>query len=917
MAEQERRNFIEKVPDASVNDACHYLPHHSVLRDSNTTPLRIVYDFSCKTPEKTSLNDCLLTGPRLHNNILGILLRFRSFNFAAIADIEKAFLQIELDEHDRDYTRFLWLSDPSDPDSDLITYRFRAVLFGATCSPMILNATVLKHLRASDSDLSRLIAENIYVDNCGVSFDSEFDMLQFYSQSRGIMALGGFNLRCWSSNSHLLMNAASSDGVAESDNCVKFLGVQWFPFDNDQLNLKLLDINVTSDQVVTKRVILSDSSKVFDPLGWIAPVVLNVKLLLQILWKLADLDWDTSIPDTLREEWSRIASDISNATLIPYPRKYFDKTSSLNGCEIHIFANASATSYGACAYIVSPARECSLLISKSRVAPVRPLTIPQLELMAALIAARLAKLLKESFPTCKYYLWSDNQSVLYRLSNAKNLKPFEQKRIDEIKLLTESDSWGYCPPDSNPSDISSRGSNYTDLVINNLWWKGPDWLVTDETSSESSSYRKIDPLIDITRISSLRKLLRVTAYVLRFIGICQKRRSRGDILEPSEIEESKLVWVIYVQHAAYIDVFDYFESGKAKRPLIVSQLGLYIDESGVIRCGGRLDFSQLPPSSRNPLWLPKHSRFTDLVVLAAHAEVKHLKVNPTMASIREEYWILQIRQCVKRVIRPCVLCRKLEGASYGSRTPPPLPYPRVSNVPAFQYTGVDFCGHFNVILSSNESEMVKCYIALFTCAVSRATHLEVVRDLGTGSFILAFRRFAARKSLPYKMISDNASTFYAARDELKAIFDSLREYLAIQGVQWKFIVKRRARVAVDEFRTIVTEAEATINDRPLTYQSSDISDLEPLTPSHLVCGRKITALPYRVNDASDPEYGINQDIAVERPKLCASVIKEFREQWAREYLVSLRERSLPGQKPFAHAQKGDVVIINAKSENVL
>ncbi|XP_074657303.1 uncharacterized protein LOC141910511 [Tubulanus polymorphus] len=191
--------------------------------------------------------------------------------------------------------------------------------------------------------------------------------------------------------------------------------------------------------------------------------------------------------------------------------------------------------------------------------------------------------------------------------------------------------------------------------------------------------------------------------------------------------------------------------------------------------------------------------------------------------------------------------------------------------------------------------MVKCYIALFTCAVSRAINLEVVRDLGTGSFIVAFIRFAARSSLPYKMISDNASTFYAARDELKAIFDSLREYLAIQGVQWKFIVKRASWHGGFYERFIVTEAEATINDRPLTYQSSDISDLEPLTLSHLVCGLKITTLPYRVNDASDPEYGINQDIAVERAKLCASVIKEFREQWAKEYLVSLQERSLPGQ----------------------
>ena len=169
--------------DPIVHDhPVHYIPHHGVKKDSVTTPIRIVYDCSCRqSADKPSLNDCLQSTPPQLNDLTGILIRFRMNKFAITTDIEKAFIHVSLDEKDRDVTRFLWLKDPSNPISSLTTYRFKAVLFGATCSPFILCATIIKHIENNrDNWVSKHLIRDIYVDNIISSFSSEHDVIEFY-----------------------------------------------------------------------------------------------------------------------------------------------------------------------------------------------------------------------------------------------------------------------------------------------------------------------------------------------------------------------------------------------------------------------------------------------------------------------------------------------------------------------------------------------------------------------------------------------------------------------------------------------------------------------------------------------------------------------------------------------------------------
>ena len=196
---------------------------------------------------------------------------------------------------------------------------------------------------------------------------------------------------------------------------------------------------------------------------------------------------------------------------------------------------------------------------------------------------------------------------------------------------------------------------------------------------------------------------------------------------------------------------------------LVRQLRLFLDGDGLLRCGGRIHNAPISDNAKFPLLLPSKDHFTDLVIHSTHIKQLHAGVNSTLTALRESYWVPSGRQRVKTLIDNCVTCRRVSGAAYNAPDPPPLPKSRMQQTQPFDATGVDFTGALYV---RNAGIETKVYICLFTCATTRAIHLEVVEDLTVEAFLLAFRRFASRKSLPRKLISDNASTFLSANNEL-------------------------------------------------------------------------------------------------------------------------------------------------------
>ena len=317
-----------------------------------------------------------------------ILLRFRTFTYGLSTDIEKAFLHVGLDERDRDFTRFFWLSNPEDPEGTFQVYRFKTVLFGSTRSPFMLNATLHHHLDNYHTPVAEDMKENIYVDNIISGCNQQLEAVDYYKKARLIMNEAHFNLRSWFSNSSSLREQATKDGTTDTNEIVNILGLKWDP-STDTLTLSS-NKDEPTQQLVTKRNVLQVSSKVYDPLGLLSPVTIRAKLLIQELWQ-QQLEWDEPLSPELSSQWHEIARNIREAATITLPRRFFpsSETQPTEPC-LHVFADASPKAYGAVSYIIS-GDQCSLVMAKSRVAPLKKLTLPQLELMAALTGARKAR----------------------------------------------------------------------------------------------------------------------------------------------------------------------------------------------------------------------------------------------------------------------------------------------------------------------------------------------------------------------------------------------------------------------------------------------------------------------------------------------------------------------------------------------
>ena len=272
--------------------------------------------------------------------------------------------------------------------------------------------------------------------------------------------------------------------------------------------------------------------------------------------------------------------------------------------------------------------------------------------------------------------------------------------------------------------------------------------------------------------------------------------------------------------------------------------------------------ANLPGSTRNPILLPAKHEFVQLIIKKGHESVKHCGLRDTLTTLRERFWILRGREAVKRVIKKCVICLRINGMPYKAQSTPDLPSERVSDDPPFTHVGLDFAGPLNIV-NEHANESSKVYVCLFTCASTRAVHLELCKSLDVQDFLLAFRRFASRRGLPATINSDNAKTFKSSSKEIRRITRSneVLRYLVNQRVTWNFIVEKapwwggfwerlvrsvklplkkvlgRSSLSFEQLRTLMVEIESVINARPITYVYDDANSISyPLSPSDLVYG---------------------------------------------------------------------------------
>ncbi|UYV76905.1 hypothetical protein LAZ67_14002349 [Cordylochernes scorpioides] len=459
--------LIERVEENPLERRGYYLPHRPVYKmESKTTPIRPVFDASCLGHNGLSLNQCLEKGPNLLERIPEMIIRFRENKFGVTADIRKAFQMVAIEESERNYLRFLWWEKES--DRELIAYRHKRLVFGLNCSPFVLNAVIEYHLQSIRGPLvqwAKILAQSFYMDNCITSLETKQEVQEFQKAAIEIMDRAKMDLREWE---------YSLEENPEKGTCTKILGVVWNKME-DSLKCELPD-NLSLQPKLTKRLVLSMVQRIFDPLGFCAPVFLPPKLLLQRSWGLK-LGWDTPLPEGMAQEFRTWLDQIRLIELIKIPRYMWNDL--IFPTEVHIFCDASQIGYGAVAYLRSETgRENTLTLiwSKVRLAPMKSITIPRLELMAMVLGARLANAIQAALKRkCETTLWSDSTTALSWIKKEIEWRVFVRNRVREIQATTNLNDWRFVPSQLNPADLLSRGCPPSQFV-QSRWWEGPEWL---------------------------------------------------------------------------------------------------------------------------------------------------------------------------------------------------------------------------------------------------------------------------------------------------------------------------------------------------------------------------------------------------------------------------------------------------------
>lgn len=918
-------NFIEIVQDIETENRCHYLPHHCVLKQSETTPVRVVFDCSSRAKESLhSLNDCLFSGPPLLNELVGVFLRFRYHKYACVSDIEKAFLMVELDEEDRDVTRFLWPEDPNDPQSKLIVYRFRVVLFGATCSQALLNVSIKVLLDSCNDPIANKISNGLYVDNLLYSTNCKLELARFYERSCSIMKSGNFNLREWITNDIELNSTIAFDKLlSKSKDNIGVLGMNWnVNLDSIEFNLHKIDIDVKH----TKRSILSEISKIYDPFGLLLPVTIRARIMMQTLWK-SNIGWDEPLDGEIISIWKELAADLNDCQGVTMDRSLC----LTDTIDLYCFCDASTKAYGTIVY-AKVNNQLKFLIARARVAPLKTVTLPYLELMAAHSAAKLMKFVSDSLKEiCRYdnmFIYSDSEIVLSWISNCRNIKKCVQQRVENIHKLVPHVKWFHIKGTINPSDCLTRGISADEYFRCSVWFNGPnipyseDFIMSRavETEKVSSNIISVDNVelkgfeCLLSRFSDYSRMLGVFKFIFKFINTLCRKIIVNNIFDI----EVRIIKQLHATH--FTSVLKYFrQPDNSTIPNLVKQLNLIVD-GDIVRCAGRLQNSNLSIGAKYPILLPTYSNFTDMLIDWYHLINLHAGVNYVLSSIRNKFWIIKGRQRIKSRINRCIICKRYQARPLTMPTISPLPQFRVENSKPFQICGIDYTGHFNV---KYRDSMCRVYVCLFTCMSTRAIHLELVEGADAETFMFAFRRFISRKACPSLIVSDNAQIFKAAS-----------VHLSKHRIEWKFIPSRAPHfggvwerligltklcmkkllgknlVNLVELQTVLCQVECQINNRPLTYVSNDIND-EPITPSLLLCGRNIESISNEYvdcNEILDPSV-FDKSIISKRFKFVQDIVRKCWLMWKNDYLKSLRERDRNLLRDDHKLCIGDIVLI--------
>ncbi|XP_052470971.1 uncharacterized protein LOC128027405 [Carassius gibelio] len=851
-------HYAEEVPEEELTQApgkVWYIPHHGVYHPKKKK-LRVVFDCAA-TYKGVSLNTELLQGPDLTNSLVGVIWRFRKEPIGIMADIKSMFHQVGVEKSGVDYLRFLWWPQ-GDTSQTPKEYHMLVHIFGAVSSPSCASFALQKTADDNESCFPLHVAEtirhNFYVDDCAKSMAEESEAIQLVKDLTTLCYKGGFQLTQWVSNNRAVLASIPKEKWAKEIKTLdldkdslpieRALGLQWcVDSDHFQFNINL------SQRPHTRRGILSVVSSIFDPLGFLAPLILPAKQLLQELCK-RGFGWDEPLPQAVVDRWEEWTNNLERIKGFSVARCLKPKGYGTTKCaELHHFADASENGYGSASYIRQANEQdiihVTFLMGKSRVLPLKSITVPRLELAAAALLVKVDKMLRRELhlPLKPSVFWTDSQTVLkYIRSDTARFKTYVANRVSLIRDNSELSQWRYVRSKDNPADDSSRGLSAGKFMEQRRWMHGPEFLWKPEEGwlevKALGSVLQDDPEVRrnttvfttvvntesptdqlISYFSNWIRLLKAVAWYIKLKKALRLRIKKqkgspsyrvvtrshsqraspklevsrtkpgGQLLTVEDLLEAERSVIFYVQRQAFPAEISTLQMTppKVKRSSRICRLDPVLDE-GILRIGGRMHKSAMPDETKHPCILPKDSHISILLLRHIHERCGHSGRNHMLSELRKKYWINKANSLARKVLSRCVMCRRLKGKA-GEQKMADLPVERIlPDLPPFTNVGLDYFGPIEV---KRGRSTIKRYGVLFTCMSSRAVHLEVAFSLDTDSCIHALRRFVCRRGQVKHIRSDNGTNLVGAQVELKKALmmldkSKIQDALLPDGIEWSF-----------------------------------------------------------------------------------------------------------------------------------
>ncbi|XP_057700851.1 uncharacterized protein LOC130921225 [Corythoichthys intestinalis] len=981
------KGHAEPAPALAPDQECWYLPSFGVYHPQKPEKIRVVFDSSAQL-DNVSLNDVLLKGPDLNNTLVGVLMRFRSDPYAVMADVEHMFHNFVVREDHRNYLRFLWFQN-HDLDGKVQEFRMTVHVFGNCPSPSVaifgLKRTAIEGEMEFGSDAKEFIERHFYVDDGLKSFSSIEQAIDVLSRAQKMLAQCNIRLHKISSNCPLITGAFPTEDRAvgmqgldigqTTPPMQRSLGLGWELL-TDQFKFQVR----VNERPFTKRGVLSVINSVFDPLGFAIPVIVGGRTILRDISTNVS-EWDTELPKDKLEQWQKWKSSLGHLQHLEIPRMYTSiPLSAAQRIEIDVFCDASTKGVGAVAYLKLTNEdghsEVGFLLGKARLAPKPDITIPRLELCAAVLAVEVAELVLEELDVTvdQVNLYTDSKVVLGYISNMKRrFHVYVHNRVERIRRFAQTHQWHYVPTHLNPADHATR-TLPAEQLSSSTWLRGPAFLSRlDQSQVRSQTFDLIDPETDCelrpevtTCTTTLSKAQFNSARFERFSSwkvlqkaiaklqhIAQSFKNNSEVscrgwhncnkhLTEKSLQLAKTTIIRTVQREVFAEDIGCIEKGTAlKNSSPLSKLNPFVDTQGLLKVGGRLKKAQLSAEETNPILVPGKHHLAQLIIRHFHEKLCHQGRHFTEGAVRAGgFWIVGGKRAVSSVIFKCITCRKLRGRQ-PEQIMAELPEDRLSTDPPFTNVGLDVFGPWSVTVRKTRGANAdaKRWAVIFTCMSTRAIHIEVIESMDTSSFINALRRFFAIRGGAKLLRSDCGTNFVSACKELQidklgCHNDKIGTFLKDSACKWQFNPPHASHMAGSWERMIgVTRKilNAMLLEHPygklthevlvtLLAEVTAIVNARPLTavstdPENPVILTPAMLLTQQVGTPPIPPGQFQtSDLFKAQWKRVQYLANVFWSRWQKEYIAGLQvRRKWKIKKP--NLQMGDVVLMRESLEH--